>query len=189
MLGEVAATAAGLTASTIPITVASQGVVLTWLRHGLGDIVELLRAHAAGSPAMPVWRAGLAAALAHAGRREEALLEFERLAADDFGGLPRDNLWLAAMALLSETALTLGPVRRGAGAARASSRRSRGATSCCRPSASSGPSRCGSASWRASPDATPRRSSSSPRERARDARRRAHERGAGRRRGGGGAPA
>ena len=108
MLGEVAATATGLTASTIPITVASQGVVLTWLRHGLGDIVDLLRAHAAGSPAMPVWRAGLAAALAHAGRREEALLEFERLAADDFGGLPRDNLWLAAMALLSETALTLG---------------------------------------------------------------------------------
>ena len=107
MLGEVAKVAAGLTASTVPITVASQGVVLTWLRHGLGDVVELLRAHAARSPAMPVWRAALAAALAHAGRREEALLEFERLAADDFAALPRDNLWLAAMALLTETAVTL----------------------------------------------------------------------------------
>ncbi len=107
MLGEVATSAAGLTASTVPITVDSQGVVLTWLRHGLGEIVELLRTHAVGAPAMPCWRAALAAALAHAGRREEALLEFERLAADDFAALPRDNLWLAAMALLSEAALAL----------------------------------------------------------------------------------
>ena len=107
MLDEVAAIAGELTASTIPITVASQGVVLTWVQHGLREVVDVVRAYAAGAPAMPVWRAGLAAALADAGRREEALLEFDRLAADDFAALPRDNLWLAAMALLSEAALAL----------------------------------------------------------------------------------
>ncbi len=107
MLDDVAAIAGELTASTIPITVASQGVVLTWVQHGLREVIDVVRAYAAGAPAMPVWRAGLAAALADAGRREEALLEFDRLAADDFAALPRDNLWLAAMALMSEAALVL----------------------------------------------------------------------------------
>lgn len=107
MLDEVAAIAGELSASTIPITVASQGVVLTWLQHGLREVIDVTRAYAAAAPAMPVWRAGLAAALADAGRREEALLEFDRLAADDFAALPRDNLWLAAMALLTEAVLAL----------------------------------------------------------------------------------
>ena len=107
LVAEVAAIADELSTSTIPITVASQGVLLTWLRHGARDIAEDVRAYAAGTPAMPVWRAALTAALADLGRREEAVLEFERLAADDFAGLPRDNLWLAAMALLSEAAVTL----------------------------------------------------------------------------------
>ena len=107
MLAEVAAIAGELTASTIPITVASQGVVLTWLEHGPAAMCEAARAQAAGAPAMPIWRAALAAALADAGRREEALLELERLAADDFAAIPRDALWLAAMALLTEAVLAL----------------------------------------------------------------------------------
>jgi len=107
VLDEVAVDAADLVGSTIPITVASQTVVLTWVQHGPREIGEVVRAYAAGAPAMPIWRAGLAAALADAGRREEALLEFDRLAADDFAALPRDTLWLAAMTLLTETVLAL----------------------------------------------------------------------------------
>jgi len=93
--------------STIPIAAAAQRVVLIWLQKGPREIGELVRAYAAGAPAMPVWRAGLAAALADAGRRDEARLEFDRLIADDFAALPRDNLWLTAMALLSETVVAL----------------------------------------------------------------------------------
>jgi hypothetical protein len=96
-----------LSASTIPITAASQRVVLTWLQMGPREIGELVRAYAAGTPAMPVWRAGLAAALADAGRSDEARLEFDRLVADDFAAIPRDNLWFTAMALLSETIVAL----------------------------------------------------------------------------------
>jgi tetratricopeptide (TPR) repeat protein len=107
LLDAVAVDAADLTGSTIPITVASQGVVLTWVQHGTREIGDVVRAYAAGAPAMPVWRAGLAAALADDGRREEALLEFDRLAADDFAALPRDTLWLAAMTLLTEAVLAL----------------------------------------------------------------------------------
>ncbi|HUR86976.1 MAG TPA: AAA family ATPase [Solirubrobacteraceae bacterium] len=114
LVGEVAAVSGELSASTIPITVASTVVVMTWLQHGPGAIGEQVRAHADGAPAMPCWRAGLAAALASSGRTEEARLEFDRLAAGDFAALPRDNLWLAAMALLAETAAAL---KHAAGAA------------------------------------------------------------------------
>jgi hypothetical protein len=107
LLGEIAHVVGELSASTIPLTVASQRVVLTWLQMGPREMGELVRAYAAGSPAMPCWRAGLAAALADAGRREEAKLEFDRLVADGFAVLPRDNLWLGAMALLSETIVAL----------------------------------------------------------------------------------
>ena len=107
LLDGVAVDAADLTGTTIPMTVASQGVVLTWVKYGPREIGDTVRAYAAGAPAMPAWRAGLAAALADAGRREEALLEFDRLAADDFAALPRDTLWLAAMTLLTEAVLAL----------------------------------------------------------------------------------
>jgi hypothetical protein len=107
LLATVGAVAGELSTSTIPLTIASQRVVLTWLQRGPREMGEQVRAYAAGSPAMPCWRAGLAAALADAGRRDEARLEFDRLAADGFAALPRDNLWLAAMALLSETIVSL----------------------------------------------------------------------------------
>lgn len=107
LLAGVAAIVGELSASTIPLTVASQRVVLTWLQKGPREIGELVRAYADGAPAMPCWRAGLAAALADGGRPEEARLEFDRLVADEFAALPRDNLWLAAMALLSEAIVAL----------------------------------------------------------------------------------
>jgi len=107
LLAEVTEIVGELSASTIPITVASQRVVLTWLQKGPREIGDLVRAYADGAPAMPCWRAGLAAALADAGRRDEAKLEFDRLAADDFAALPRDNLWLTAMALLTEAIAAL----------------------------------------------------------------------------------
>lgn len=107
LLGEIAAIQDALSASTIPLMVASQRVVLCWLQHGPGEIGEQVRAYADNAPAMPCWRAGWAAALAASGRAEEAQLEFDRLVADDFAALPRDNLWLTAMALLGECAVAL----------------------------------------------------------------------------------
>ncbi len=103
LVSEVTALCGELSASTIPITVASQRVVLTWLQQGVGAITDLVRAYADGAPAMPCWRAGLAASLAASGRAAEARREYERLAADGFAALPRDNLWLTAMVLLTET--------------------------------------------------------------------------------------
>jgi hypothetical protein len=114
-VAEVAVRREELATSTIPITVAAQSVALTWLQEGAGAIGDQVRAYADGTPAMPVWRAALAASLAAAGRTEEAKLEYDRLAADGFASLRRDNLWLAAMALLTETVASLG-LRGGAAA-------------------------------------------------------------------------
>ena len=107
LVAEIVAIQHELTASTIPIMVASQRVVLCWLQHGPGMIGDQVRAYADNVPTMPCWRAGWAAALATTGRAEEALLEFDRLAADGFAALPRDNLWLTAMALLCECVAAL----------------------------------------------------------------------------------
>jgi eukaryotic-like serine/threonine-protein kinase len=104
LVDGVAKIAEGLRGSTIPITVASQRVVLTWIQRGPSEIGEQVRAWADAVPAMPVWRAGLAAALVNEGRVAEAQLEFDRLAADGFAGLPRDNLWFLAIAMLAEVA-------------------------------------------------------------------------------------
>ena len=107
LLGEVAAISDEMPDTTIPLTVASQLAVLDWVQAGPGQIGEAVRRYADGVPAMPVWRAALAAALAAVGRDAEARLEFDRLAADDFAALPRDSLWFGAMAALSEAAATL----------------------------------------------------------------------------------
>ncbi|HEY0343363.1 MAG TPA: AAA family ATPase [Solirubrobacteraceae bacterium] len=115
LVDEVAAISNELSATTIPITIASQRVVLKWLQEGAAAIGEQVRAYADGAPAQPCWRAGLAASLAAGGRAEEARLEYERLAADGFATVPRDNLWLATMALLTETVAAL-ELRGGAAA-------------------------------------------------------------------------
>ena len=106
-LDAVAAVAGELSSSTVPITVASHSVILTWLQDGAREIGAVVRAYAAASPAMPAWRAALAAALADEGRHEEARLEFDRLYADGIAALPRDNLWFGAMAMLTDAVVAL----------------------------------------------------------------------------------
>jgi tetratricopeptide (TPR) repeat protein len=108
LLAEVAAISEEMPATTIPMTVDSQLVVLNWVQHGPREIGAEVRGYADGVPAMPVWRAALAAAFAARGRTAEAQLELDRLAADDFAALPRDNLWFGAMAALAEAAASLG---------------------------------------------------------------------------------
>jgi hypothetical protein len=59
-------------------------------------------------PDIPSWRCGLAMLYAQLGRLEEARQEFERVAVDDFAGLPRDLFWLIGMALLADVCCALG---------------------------------------------------------------------------------
>jgi hypothetical protein len=107
LLAGVAAVSGELSATTVPMSVASSLSVLNWVQRGPATIGEDVRAYADGVPAMPVWRAALAASLACSGRSAEARLEFDRLAAGDFAALPRDSLWFGAIAALTETVAAL----------------------------------------------------------------------------------
>lgn len=71
-----------------------------------------LKRFADGYAAMPVFRAALAAAYCEAGCEADARRELRLLADDDFAGIPRDNVWLLAMALLSETCANLADAER-----------------------------------------------------------------------------
>ncbi|MGH8896625.1 MAG: ATP-binding protein [Egibacteraceae bacterium] len=78
------------------------------------ELEGLLREQVGRYPALPGWRASLAYALAEAGRKEEARVEFERLAVDDFAGLPRDFTWVSNLAFHALTCTALGDTRAAA---------------------------------------------------------------------------
>jgi tetratricopeptide (TPR) repeat protein len=108
LLADVAATSGELSSTTIPMSVTSQLVFLNWVQRGPGSMSDDVRRYADGLPAMPLWRAALAASFAAAGRSAEAQLEFDRLAVDGYAALPRDSLWFGAIAALAEAVVALG---------------------------------------------------------------------------------
>jgi len=63
-----------------------------------GELIELTRDAATRFPAMVVFRTSLAAALAEAGRADQARVEVERLAARDLAAVPRDPAWSFSLA-------------------------------------------------------------------------------------------
>lgn len=76
--------------------------VMRYAQGRLGELEPAVRHFADAQPEMPVWRCGLVCVLLQTGRDAELEREYYRLSADGFGGLPRDNLWLPALAFLAE---------------------------------------------------------------------------------------
>jgi tetratricopeptide (TPR) repeat protein len=89
-----------------PVVAIYHMIVLIGLRWGQGRLPELettLRRFVDRFPANLGWRATFAVLLCEAGRQREAREQVERLATDDFAGLPRNHLYLyhlAAMAIV-----------------------------------------------------------------------------------------
>ena len=90
------------------------GVVapLRFMQGRFGETVELLQDLAARFPAMPVFRAGLAAAFAEADRTDQAKAEVERLAAENLAAVPRDPAWSYSLAMLALACHHLGDAER-----------------------------------------------------------------------------
>ncbi len=80
----------------------------------LEDVVGTMGELAERFPMLPVWRSAFARVCAELGRVEEARRELDLLAADDFGGVPRDGNWFPAMMNTSETAALLADTPRAA---------------------------------------------------------------------------
>jgi tetratricopeptide (TPR) repeat protein len=92
-------------------------VVIGMIRFAQGrfhELEALLREQVDQYPSLPEWRGALAYALAEADRREEARVVFERLAADDFGRLPRDVIWVGGLAFCALTCSLLEDQERAA---------------------------------------------------------------------------
>jgi hypothetical protein len=102
LTAEAARLGARLRDSTIPMQTAAQLMGMRWAQGRLQEMEPQLRRFADGYPAMPVFRAALALACCEAGRDADARREVRLLGARRFAGIPRDNVWLLAMAFLSE---------------------------------------------------------------------------------------
>jgi tetratricopeptide (TPR) repeat protein len=73
----------------------------------LGELASVFEEAIERPPALPAWRATLAVALCQADRIDDARGQFERLAVDDFAGLPRDFTWMSGLAALAWTCASL----------------------------------------------------------------------------------
>lgn len=80
----------------------------------LEEIEDGLRRLLATHPGYRSVRCMILATLCEAGRLDEARALFDRLAADDFAAFPKDNEWLFALTLLSESAAVLDDRERAA---------------------------------------------------------------------------
>jgi class 3 adenylate cyclase len=87
------------------------------IRREQGRLAEMeagIRGFAQMYPAVPAWRTALAFNYAERGMPEEARVEFDILARDDFAIFPHDGNWPIAVGLLTETAAIIGDKERSA---------------------------------------------------------------------------
>jgi tetratricopeptide (TPR) repeat protein len=93
------------------------GMQMFTLRREQGRLSELapaVRSFVQLYSASSTWRPGLALIYSELGLEPEARAEFERLAANDFTGLPKDALWSTCIAYLAEVCAFLGDTARAA---------------------------------------------------------------------------
>jgi class 3 adenylate cyclase len=93
-----------------PNTLQAFGVATFALRREQGrldDVETYFRKFVDQYPAVPAWRAGLAALYMEQDREDDARREFEQLAENDFETIPVDANWVVSMALLAEVAAYL----------------------------------------------------------------------------------
>jgi hypothetical protein len=103
LLGESAQYAGRLQADQIfAMRVAALLFAMREVQGQLGELEGAVRQFADAQPAMPVWRCALACVYLQTGRDDDLAREYEQFAKDDFTTLPRDNLWMPALAFLAQ---------------------------------------------------------------------------------------
>jgi tetratricopeptide (TPR) repeat protein len=74
----------------------------------LRGLTPVIQSFVERNPEANTWRPGLALIYSDLGFEPEARAQFERLATNDFAGIPQDGLWAGSMAYLSEVCAFLG---------------------------------------------------------------------------------
>ncbi len=94
--------------SEVVVESAGQYAGLAYLTGTMGGLAPALAAQIESDPQLVVNLPVLALAHLQAGDREAAAVIFERFAADDFAAIPRDMMWMGAMAVLTHVCAQLG---------------------------------------------------------------------------------
>jgi hypothetical protein len=92
----------------LSMRMAALAFVMRKTQDRLGELEGAVRQFADAQPAMPAWRCALMCVYLQTGRDAELRRAYEPFAAAGFATLPRDNLWLPALAFLSEACAHLG---------------------------------------------------------------------------------
>ena len=99
---------------TAPQYYAVQVLYLRREQSRMGELEDPVREALSTNPDRAAWRAGLALLLNETGRTEEARAEFDLLARDGFGWVPRDGDWMVVTALAADLAHALDDAERAA---------------------------------------------------------------------------
>jgi DNA-binding SARP family transcriptional activator/tetratricopeptide (TPR) repeat protein len=99
---------------TAPQYYAVQVLYLRREQARMGELEDPVREALSTNPDRAAWRAGLALLLNETGRTEEARAEFDVLARDGFGWIPRDGDWMVVTALAADLAHAFDDVARAA---------------------------------------------------------------------------
>ena len=109
MLGEAAEYAGLLQQDQIlAMRLAALAFVMREVQGRLGELEGAVRQFADAQPEMPVWRCALLCVYLQSGREAELRRDYERFAAEGFGTLGRDNLWLPALSFLAQACAHVG---------------------------------------------------------------------------------
>jgi tetratricopeptide (TPR) repeat protein len=112
-LRDQAASMAGLVqGSTAPHLLGAHLVSTRWVQGRLAELLEPATVLVDTHPELTPWRCVLAAALADAGRLQEARVELERLVAEEDVGIARDTAFLSSCVLLAHAAARVGDTGR-----------------------------------------------------------------------------
>ncbi|MBI4517582.1 MAG: AAA family ATPase [Deltaproteobacteria bacterium] len=91
-----------------------QMAILRFEEGRLDEIDGALNGFVERYPSIPTWRCARAELYKELGCYEEARREFDALAVNQFADLPRDDVWVAALAMLAEVCAFLGDAPRAA---------------------------------------------------------------------------
>ena len=91
-----------------------QMAMLRFEEGRLEEIDDALKGFVERYPSISPWRCARAELYKELGSRDQARREFEVLAANRFADLPRDDVWVAALAMLAEVCAFLGDAPRAA---------------------------------------------------------------------------
>ena len=97
---------------TAPLLYETLMNVLRMVQGQVDDREEAIKRYIENFPEIPSIRATLANLYFRLGRREDALREFDQVAAEDFANLPRDASWVVTMANLAYICSYINDVRR-----------------------------------------------------------------------------